>query len=241
MSDTLRKIEEALKAPFREWEYEWRVKSETKNGDKVLVLCYVQARAVQNRLDEVMGIFGWQADYSAGPDGGVLCKLSLRNPDTGEWVHKGDGASNTEIEAVKGGISGALKRAASAWGIGRLLYDLTTTYAVLKDKGQHYHKTKNGQFKYWDSPRLPEWAVRTTDLPHPGQTQADVEDAEDEGESAPKNEPQKPNVDIAGLKANVDWIKRFKTAEACKAKLRESKTLTLEAEAFINEVFEEAA
>jgi len=150
---------EQLQSPFAESDYEWRVQRENRDGTKVVVLCYVTARAIQSRLDDLFGPWGWRAAYHAGPDGGVVCELSIKDPESHEWVTKEDAASNTQIEAVKGGISGALKRAAVVWGIGRHLYKLDATVVPLGDRGQHYHKTKSGQHKYWDDPKLPAWAV----------------------------------------------------------------------------------
>ena len=40
----------------------------------------------------------------------------------GEWIGKSDGADDSNIEAAKGGLSAALKRAAVQWGIARYLY-----------------------------------------------------------------------------------------------------------------------
>lgn len=39
-----------------------------------------------------------------------------------------DGAENTDIEPVKGGLSDAYKRAAVKWGIGRYLYDMEAAW-----------------------------------------------------------------------------------------------------------------
>lgn len=203
-------IKEELQAPFREDEYEWRVQSETKKGDKVSVLCYVQARAIQNRLDDTVGPFGWKTEYVTGPGGGVICRLSVKDPESGEWVTKEDGAENTQIEAVKGGISGALKRAGSAWGIGRLLYNLEANYVELKDGGKHWHKCKDGSFKYWDAPKLPDWA-----LPN-------------------------PPVNISKLKAGfAAWITKdnLTTASAALDNLRKVHTVQPEAEKFIKDEF----
>ncbi|MCP4566849.1 MAG: hypothetical protein GY841_04620 [FCB group bacterium] len=155
----MKDIAKKLQAPFRADEYEWRVQSESRAGDKVNVLCYVTARAIMDRLDEVFSPMGWQTSYRTGPDGGVICDLSVYDDKSGQWVHKEDGAENTNIEAVKGGISGALKRAGSAWGIGRLLYKLESNYVPLKDRGKFWHKTKKNEFKYWDAPSLPDWAI----------------------------------------------------------------------------------
>jgi len=152
-----------LQAPFDEYDYEWRVQSESKKGDKVNVLCYVTARAIQNRLDDVCGPFGWKVSYTKGPDSGVVCQLSIKSED-GEWITKEDGAANTNIEAVEGGISSALKRAGCVWGIGRLLYRLDNTWVALKQKGQNYYLTKNKSVLFWDNPRLPDWAVAKKDI-----------------------------------------------------------------------------
>lgn len=50
-------------------------------------------------------------------NGGVECGISIKID--GEWITKWDAAENTQVEAVKGGRSGAMKRAAVQWGIGR--------------------------------------------------------------------------------------------------------------------------
>ena len=42
-----------------------------------------------------------------------------------EWVWRTDGAPTTDIEALKGGISGAIKRVAVQFGMGAYLYGST--------------------------------------------------------------------------------------------------------------------
>lgn len=87
-------------------------------------LAYIDARDVMKRLDDVMGAENWQDKYIP-VEGGFICELSLRIE--GEWITKSNGANNTKIEPVKGGISGALKRAAVNWGLGRYLYYMPST------------------------------------------------------------------------------------------------------------------
>lgn len=156
---SMSEVEEKLGEPFAKEDIEWRVQSETRKGDKVRVLAYVTNRAIQQRLDEVFGVFGWQNEFIPGPAGGIVCRLRVKNPETGEWVTKEDGAENTAVEAIKGGISSSMKRTAVQLGIGRYLYKLGETFAPLKDRGDNWHKTKGGDFKYWDTPRLPAWAL----------------------------------------------------------------------------------
>jgi hypothetical protein len=80
---------------------------------------------------------------------------------------------------VKGGLSGSMKRAAVQWGIGRYLYDVETLFvSMTKDKpasmkGWHMHfeydkdtsdkKLKTGTRYYWQSPKMPAWAMPQDD------------------------------------------------------------------------------
>lgn len=161
-----KKIEAALARPFPAEDIEWRVqRSGEKNGKPwAMVLAYVTARAIQERLDEVCGILGWKNVYEKGPDGGVMCGISLADSE-GNWITKYDGAENTNIEAVKGGISGAFKRAGSVWRIGRYLYNLEATFAIISDNGSHSDKTKEGKWFKWNPPALPAWALPEGEKP----------------------------------------------------------------------------
>lgn len=149
-----------LAEPFKESDIEWRVQS-CRNSDKgpwARVLAYVTNRAIQNRLDEVCTPAGWQNEYKAAPCGGVMCGISILC--NGEWITKWDGAENTDIEQVKGGLSDSMKRAAVQWGIGRYLYNLDADYAVISDKGKYYHDDKKQGVKFrWNPPKLPAWAL----------------------------------------------------------------------------------
>jgi hypothetical protein len=155
-----------LTEPFPATDVEWRIGQAGKSGEKVWakVLAYITARAIQERLDEVFGPGGWKNEYRAGPNGGLLCRIYFKN-DEGEWVWREDGAENTDIEAVKGGISGATKRAGSALGIGRYLYRLEEGFAETsteKKRGWNYArlpKDKGGDAFYWIPPELPAWAL----------------------------------------------------------------------------------
>lgn len=151
-----------LAQPFPARDVEWRVQSCGERNGRVWakVLAYITNRAIMDRLDSVCGPGGWRNEFrewTAGGQAGVLCGLSIRVGD--EWVTKWDGAENTDIEAVKGGLSSAMKRAAVQWGIGRYLYDLEEGWAEVVEKGMHYAKTKEGKSFQWNPPRLPDWAL----------------------------------------------------------------------------------
>ena len=151
-----------LKEPFPAEDIEWRLQSCGSNSRGVYAIClaYVTNRAIMNRLDEVVGPENWKNEYTKGPDGGVLCGLSIRI--NGEFITKWDGAENTNIEATKGGLSGSMKRAAVQWGIGRYLYYLDEGFAtILNEKSSegNYGKTKEGVKFKWLPPELPAWAL----------------------------------------------------------------------------------
>jgi hypothetical protein len=112
-SDVAEAILKQLKDPFNPT----LVKRTTLGGNKVVA--YVDARDIMKRLDVVMGPENWQDKYIR-TDGGFICELSLRIEN--EWITKSNGSNDTKIAAQKGGISGAFKRAAVNWGVGRYLY-----------------------------------------------------------------------------------------------------------------------
>ena len=129
-------IYEKLKEKFDEKDLEFRVGATNSDKTMGLALAYVQARAIQNRLDEVVGFENWKVSYKE-IQGGFLCTLSIRIND--EWIEKEDGASVTEFESVKGGISNAFKRVASSgFGIGRYLYNARNSWYPIKPQGKGF-------------------------------------------------------------------------------------------------------
>ncbi len=125
-----------LAAYFQPDQLEWRAITISKRTNKGLAAAYITNRAIMDRLDEVVGPENWRNEYRPGPNGGVVCGLSIcvdRGTDQGEWVTKWDGADNTEVEAIKGGLSNAMRRAAVQWGVGRYLYDLPQQWVPVDD------------------------------------------------------------------------------------------------------------
>lgn len=87
---------------------------------------------------------------------------------TDDVVTKWDGAENTDVEAVKGGLSDSMKRAAVQWGIGRYLYQLEEGWAETSlEKRNGWERAnakknkddKQGVTYYWTPPKLPIWAL----------------------------------------------------------------------------------
>ena len=125
--DTLAK----LAAPFPTDRISWRVGAMTKDQSKGIGLAYIDARDVMDRLDSVIGAEGWQCRYTHCGTA-TVCELGIITHNN--WVWKADGSGDTDIEAEKGALSGAFKRAAVRWGIGRYLYELENVWVPLDNK-----------------------------------------------------------------------------------------------------------
>ncbi|QTA82727.1 DNA repair protein Rad52/59/22 domain-containing protein [Desulfonema limicola] len=183
---------EDLGKPFAEDDIEWRVQRAGVSGNRpwAMVLAYVTNRAIMERLDKIVGPENWQNDYKAGPEGGTLCGLSIKIGS--EWITKWDGAEKTNIEAVKGALSGSMKRSAVHWGIGRYLYKLEATFAIITPNGKYYQKEKKNQYPSfkWNPPNLPAWAVAT-----PEESQTAPKSYNSQKQSAQQDTPGKTMID----------------------------------------------
>ena len=171
---TNQEVFDKLKAPFKPEDVEWRVGRKSKDKTKGEVLAYISARAVQERLDEVVGPQGWSVEYTPVDFGdkkrtnykgevevtsikGFLATLTINLPE-GYSISKTDGANCTDFEPFKGGISGAFRRVGSAFGIGRYLYSLPATWVPIDQYGN------------FQTPNLPSWALPegvTQEAPQP--------------------------------------------------------------------------
>jgi len=146
---TPQEIFDRLAAPFPTACILWRVGPTNerfrKEGDALRgqPLCYVDARTVMDRLDAVVGVDGWQCNYTPGVAASIVCNIGLMFPvmlngqQIGhQWVYKGDGAGPSDTEPEKGALSDAFKRSAVRWGIGRYLYDLKAPWIALEQRGR---------------------------------------------------------------------------------------------------------
>ena len=104
----MKEIEEKLKAKFDENEIEFRVGATNSDKTMGLALAYVQARAIQNRLDEVLGFDNWKTSYRE-VNGGYICSLAIKINN--EWV---------------------------SFGIGRYLYEAESKWYPIKQQGKNF-------------------------------------------------------------------------------------------------------
>jgi hypothetical protein len=108
----------------------------------VTLLLYKDARCDLQRLDSVCGPFGWQKAYQT-IDGRLYCIVSIKDPETGEWVSKSDVGTESNTEAEKGQASDAFKRACVCWGSGRELY--SAPEIIVKSQDTRIEKNTKGK------------------------------------------------------------------------------------------------
>ncbi|GAB5601959.1 Rad52/Rad22 family DNA repair protein [Thermus sp. FJN-A] len=120
-----------LAEPFPPEEVQWRVEALSRDKKRALVVPYVDARTVLDRLDRTVGPEGWQDTYEVlsdqertvkderGERRERLCEVRCRLTVLG--VSKEDVG---EGDSLKAAFSDALKRAAVKFGVGRYLYRL---------------------------------------------------------------------------------------------------------------------
>jgi hypothetical protein len=163
--------------PFHPLDLEWRLAHSRMRGNEVesYAFAYVTNRAIMNRLDEVVGPLNWQStaeqlrtvrtvNYKGDEKffDGFLSSIAIRDLTTGEWVWKTDGADNSDMEPIKGGISGAGKRAGVVWGIGRYLYEMPDAAVVQHENALRNDKVRAGGNEVWinwSPPPIPDFAL----------------------------------------------------------------------------------
>ena len=113
------KIAAALAAPFEEKDLKHRP------GRAGMTFTYADARAVAQRLDDVLGIEGWQFEVKvADPIRGVVHGSLVIVIDGKSTIRQDFGYPNStqDDEPLKSAASDALRRCAAQVGVGRSLY-----------------------------------------------------------------------------------------------------------------------
>lgn len=150
---TPEELRAVLSAPFSSSDIEWRVSATNAEKTKGLAVPYVTNRAIQNRLDDTVGIDGWYNDFRPWKNGSAqLCGISIFFPPLEQCLTKWDGADDSEFESVKGGLSDSMKRAAVEWSIGRYLYGMTQVWVTVQITNSG--KKSNARIRDEERPRL---------------------------------------------------------------------------------------
>jgi hypothetical protein len=139
-------LQQKLLCPFPPSAVSWRIGRKSQDKTSAMLLAYIDARDVMERLDKACGFGNWQCRYPLSESGLLICEVGIRVD--GEWLWRSNGAGDTQVEAEKGKCSDAFKRAAVVWGIGRYLYGLPSPRVKIDQYG-----------KWSEDPKLPDWAT----------------------------------------------------------------------------------
>ena len=123
-------ISAKLRAPFDPADVDFRPQGNPNGNGKAQAVCYIDARAVADRLDDVVGPGAWSFTYEPL----VIDKGQIQIAKGRLTIHgvtKEDVGEASNFDASKGCVSDALKRAAVLWGIGRYLYDVGGEWVTL--------------------------------------------------------------------------------------------------------------
>lgn len=130
-----------------------KFKPQAVASNSALMVMFIDARDIQNRLDSIFGIDGWQFEVQpiAKSDSKVASavgKLSVKLGDT--WVTKSDVGEASQNEAsYKDAVSDALKRCAVHFGIFRYAYSLKFPWSKKVGGGsEKYPKFENPVIPY---------------------------------------------------------------------------------------------
>ena len=132
--------------PFPASNVSWKLQLTNKEKTSGLAVPYLDARAIAERLDFVVGQTGWKDEYKPWHNYvtkkeqkfAQLCTIYIYDEDLKEWIGKTDGAEDSDIEPIKGGLSDAFKRAAVRWNIGRYLYGFEPVWVNIEPRGDSY-------------------------------------------------------------------------------------------------------
>jgi len=91
------------------------------------MLAYVDARYIQDKLDEIVGIGNWSNEFNRDEKGILYCTITIkfiREDGSVDSVSKTDVGTESNVEQQKGEVSDSFKRCAVHFGLARDLYNL---------------------------------------------------------------------------------------------------------------------
>jgi hypothetical protein len=141
-----------IKDLTKEMPFKWKV--QTANAYAAKCVAFIDARDVQDKLDEVCSPENWQVKYGI-VNGNLFCSIGIYNESIKDWIWKSDCGTESNVEKEKGEASDAFKRAGVMWGIGRFLYSKPIVELKTKENGTDRQNKKkytpvdnNGNYIY---------------------------------------------------------------------------------------------
>ena len=153
-----------LSEPFDPREIKWRVTHTSKDSRRGAVIAYADPRAYQDRLNKIVTAAGWSSNYHVCTltnimrargfnkevmSGKVLSTCKVMIEGIGDHSATGEAWADEDC-AMTSADAQAFKRACSAFGLGRYLYNLEEVWV---DLDQHKQPTRLPQLPKWAMPR----------------------------------------------------------------------------------------
>jgi len=208
---SVNKYWEAFGQPFEQESIKWRIQYMNREKTKGFAVPYADSRAIADRLDKTVGQFNWQDSYTAWHNStddksnlraSQICTISIYFDEKDRWVSKSDGAENTDIEPVKGGLSDAFKRAASKWNIGRYLYKFNGVWVEIEERGKSYAIKDSEETKLNDHYQKTVARIFDTSAVVTKQPNKNTEPPKPQESSKPDSTNSEPLYTISGVQIN---------------------------------------
>jgi len=131
----------------KEIPFKWRVQSSNQWGASCVA--YIDARDVQDLLDDVCGVENWCCKYEENKNN-LFCSIGIKCQDDYDgFVFKSDCGTESNVEKQKGEASDAFKRAAVMWGSGEdFLYSKPIIKLPVKERNGKFipYSENTGKF-----------------------------------------------------------------------------------------------
>lgn len=154
-------VKKQLQAPFPDEDIAWVPVQENKEKTRALIAPYVERWRIEERLDEVVGVENWRAEYEhvqlAPGDFKVRCRLTVMGvtkENVGEW------------SSLSGAYTKAFRRVAENFGIGRHVRAIGPVW-VKKGPGGKYRPPKKLRGRIVTNPTEEDLAA-SEGVPSPG-------------------------------------------------------------------------
>lgn len=165
---TLKNLIDQFKDPFPATQIEYRAIQWNKDNTQAMPFAYLNARAVMDRLDEVLG-GRWALNTEPVPSAFGNEKVCVKATiiiyaDDGVYSRSGFGEEDLRFgkdsdkiinDPWKSAESDAIKRAAIAWGIGRYLYDCPKVWMAWEGDRYYGHFKQDPATKLFDGDGYP--------------------------------------------------------------------------------------
>ena len=123
-----------LLRPFAQKDVELKPSATTKDKTKALASPYCDMRVYFARLDQICGVEHWSSHMTL-TDRGAVCELTIFGVTKSACGDYPQGADENPATSAE---SQAFKRACTAFGLGRYLYNFPQTWAAYDDQKRQF-------------------------------------------------------------------------------------------------------